>query len=231
MVLMDSVDHAETAQLDNHVSVEFVCATVDATERNAELTTVEPSVEPVFPVKLATTESVQEPVLLNVPDLMEPSEPVVGIDATVKADVEPAPTVLHATSDAVMVPASAFPTVTTSTAVMMVVVALVEPVLKVESVKPPAILSLDNATSTVTLKSELRSERTRPETWLDQPVQLPSLVPTLSQHPATPTQDLIQDFSLLISPRASTDLTLSPPTVLVTNWTLKATLSMFPDNS
>jgi len=103
---MDLEAHAETAQLDNLVSVVFACATVVVTERNAVQTTVEPSVEPVLPAKPVTTESVQEPVHLNVPDLMEPSEPVVGIDAMLKVDVELAPTVTHATSDAVMVLAS-----------------------------------------------------------------------------------------------------------------------------
>lgn len=231
MVQMDSEDHAVTVPLVKSASEEFVSATEVAMERNVVLTTVEPFVELASLDKPVTMESAQEPVLLNVPDQMALSEPVVGIDATVKDDVEPAPTAPPATSVAVTVPASVSPTVTTSTAVTTDVEDLVEPVLMEESVKLPATHSPVNATSTVTLKSELKSERTEPETWLVQLVQLPLLVPTPSMHPQIPTQDPTQDSSLLIFQQASMETTNSPPTVLVTNWTLRPMVLMFLDNS
>jgi hypothetical protein len=231
VVLTDSVEHAVTVPSVKNASVEFASATEVAMGRNAVPTTVELFVELASQDKPVTMESVQEPVLLNVLDLMAPSEHVVGIDATEKAVVELAPTVQHATSVAVTEPVNVSLSVTISTVEMTVVEDPVELVLTEESVKVLAIPSLVNVTSTVTLKSELKSERTEPETWLVQLAQLPLLVPTLLMLPQTPTQDPIPDSSFLIFQLESMETTNLPPIVQDTNWILRLMLSMFQDNS
>jgi hypothetical protein len=97
-------------------------------------------------------ENVLEHAHPNVFDLMEPSELAVGTDVEVAVDLA------HLVTDAETEPASATPTVTTSTVEMMVVEEAVVPAKEEPSVKELLTPILNNATSTVTLKSELKLE-------------------------------------------------------------------------
>lgn len=161
---------------------------------------------------------------------MEPSELVVGTDVTPMDVVELALTVRLATSVAEMEPANVFPTVTTSTVVMMDAEDPVEPAKVVLSAKDQLIPSLINVTSTVTLKSVLKSESSRPTLWLLRPVLLLSLALTASRHPTAFTQDLLQDTSLLMSPPESMEITNFQLTVPDISLTLKLMPSMSLDN-
>jgi hypothetical protein len=195
------------------VSEECAFVTAAVTGRNVVPTIVELNVELVFLGKHAQMEFVLELVLLSAPELMEPSELVVGIDATEKVVAVPAPIVTHATSVAVMELASVFPTVTTSTVVTTVVEDPAEPVLMELSVKEPLILFPDNATSTAILICELKSESSKLTTWLVKLARFPSLVPMLSLLPAINIQDPFQDISLLIFQQESMEFILSTLTV------------------
>jgi len=202
----------------------------DVLERSVGLITVEPSVEHVCQDRLATTESVQELALPNVHDPTEPSELAVGTDAMPMDVVELAPTVTLATSVAEMELANVFPTVTTNTAVMTDVEDPVE-LAKVEpSAKEQLILIPINVTSTVTLKSVLRSENSRPTLWLQRPVLLLSLAQTVSLLPTASTQDLLPDISLLMFRLESMEITNFQPTVLDISLILRLMRSMFQDN-
>jgi hypothetical protein len=139
---------------------------VDAQALNADLTDVEPPVEIVLLDKLVSLENVLELVHLNASDLMEPSELVVGTDVEVAVDLAPLVT------DAETELANATPTVTTSIVEMMVVEEAVVLAKEELSAKEQLILILNNATSTVTLKSELRSESSRPTILLLRPAEL-----------------------------------------------------------
>jgi hypothetical protein len=175
-------------------------------------------------------ESVQELVLPNVPDLMEPSEPVDGTDVTPMVVVELAPTARPAISVVEMEHAGVSPTVTTSTVVMMVVVDPVEPVMVEQSAKELLIPSPINATSTVTLRSESKSENSRPTSWLEKLALLQSLDPTALRLPAMSTQDPTPVTSLWMSPPESMEITNFQPTVLDIFLTLRLMPSMFLDN-
>jgi len=71
--------------------------------------------------------------------------------------------VVHAqqVTDAETEPVNATPTVTTNIVEMTVVEVHVEPAKEEPFVKEPQTLILNNATSTVTLRSELKSENSR----------------------------------------------------------------------
>lgn len=79
-------------------------------------------------------------------------------------DVEVVVVLAPPVTDAEMELASATPTVTTNTVEMTVVEVHVEPAKEVPFVKEPLTLILNNATSIVTLKSELKFESSRQTT-------------------------------------------------------------------
>jgi len=143
-----------------------VSVTEDAQASNADLTTVERLVEIVLLDKLVFLENVLELVPHNVSELMVHSELAVGTDVVAA--------VVHALldTDAETELASATPTVITSTVEMMVVEELVELAKEEPSAKERLILILNNVTSTVTLKSELKSENSRPTILLEKLAEL-----------------------------------------------------------
>jgi hypothetical protein len=147
-----SVEAAVLAPVDKDATEVNVSVTEAAQVSNADLTDVEPPVETVLPDKLVSQENVLEHAHPNVFDLMEPSELAVGTDVEVAVDLA------HLVTDAETEPASATPTVTTSTVEMMVVEEAVVPAKEEPSVKELLTPILNNATSTVTLKSELKLE-------------------------------------------------------------------------
>ena len=151
-VLVEAVVPAPVDKNATEVNVSVIEA---ALASNVDLTDVEPLVETVLPDKLVFQENVLEPVHPNVSDLMEQSELVDGTDAEVAVDLA------QPVTDAEMEPASATPTARTSTAVMTVVEEPVEPAKEELSAKEPLIPIPNNATSTATLKSELKSENSR----------------------------------------------------------------------
>jgi len=144
------------APVDKNATEVNVSVIEAALASNADLTDVEPLVETVLPDKPVFLENVLELVHPNVSELTEQSELADGTDAEVAVDLAQLDT------DAEMEHASAIPTVRTSTAVMMVVEDLVEPAKEELFAKEPLILIPNNATSTATLKSELKFENSRP---------------------------------------------------------------------
>jgi hypothetical protein len=133
-------------------------------------------------------------------------------------------------TDAETEPASATPTVITSTAVMMVVEDLAVLAKTELSAKVPLIFILNNATSTVTLKSELKSENSRLLTSSVRLAVLMSQDPTLSLLPTKSTLDPILDTSLLMFPLESMELIHSTLTVLDIKLMLRPMPSTFLDN-
>jgi len=165
-VLVEAVVPAPVDKNATEVNVSVIEA---ALASNVDLTDVEPLVETVLPDKLVFQENVLEPVHPNVSDLMEQSELVDGTDAEVAVDLA------QPVTDAEMEPASATPTARTSTAVMTVVEEPVEPAKEELSAKEPLIPIPNNATSTATLKSELKSENSRPTFLSERLAELMSL--------------------------------------------------------
>lgn len=207
--------------------VEFASVTEDVTERNADLTIAEPSVERVSLDKpVHQLEFAKELVHLNVLDLMEPLRPVVGIDVVALVVAEHVLRARPAITDAVTEHVNVFPTVTISTVVMTAAEEPVEPVLMGLSVKEQLIHIPDNATSTVTSKSVLKSESSRLIHWLHQPVQSLPLDPMHSPTPI-PIQDPILDTMSLIFRQENMEITNLPQTVLDINLMLRLMLSMF----
>ena len=153
--LMVLVEVVELAPADKNATEANVSVIEAAQASNVDLIDVVPLVEIVLLDKLVCQESAQELVHPNVSDLTEQSELVDGTDAEVAVDLALLGT------DAETEPASAIPTARTNTAVMMVVEELVELVKEEPSAKEPLIPILNNATSTATLKSELKSENSR----------------------------------------------------------------------
>lgn len=133
-------------------------------------------------------------------------------------------------TDAETEPASATPTVITSTAVMMVVEDLAVLAKMELSAKQPLIFILNNATSTATLKSELKSERSRLLTLSVRLAVLTSQDPTLSVLPTKSTLDPTLDTSLLMFPLESMELIRSTLTVLDIKLMLRLMPSTFLDN-
>lgn len=210
--------------------VEFASVIEDVTERNADLTIAEPSVELVSLDKpVPQLEFAKEPVLLNVLELMEPSRPVVGIDAAALVVAEHVLRARPAITDAVMEHVNVFQTVTISTVVTTAVEDLAEPALMGLSAKESMIHTLDNVTSTVILKYMLKSESSKPIHWLRQPVQSPPLDPMHSPTPI-PIQDPIPDIMSLIFQQENMEITNLPLTVLDINLMLRPMLSMFLAN-
>jgi len=121
---MESEVHAETVLLDNGVLVEDVSVIVGAQASNVDLTDVEPLVENVWLDKVVSMACVQELAHLNVSEVMEPFELVVG------TDVEVVVVVAQQASDVETEFVNAIPTVRTNTVAQTVVVELVELVLE-----------------------------------------------------------------------------------------------------
>jgi hypothetical protein len=91
-----------------------------------------------------------EPVLLNVFDLTDLSEPVVGTDVEETTDVEPAQKVV--TSNVVTEPANAFLFVMENIVDLTAVVAHAEPAKGMPSARVRTIHSQDNVTSTASCR-------------------------------------------------------------------------------
>jgi hypothetical protein len=170
VVLTVSVDLAVPAHQDKDVLEEHVSVTEVALDSSVDLTDVVPPAVNALLDKLASQENVLELAHPNVFVLTEPSELAVG------TDVEDAVEAAQLASDAVTELANATLTVKTDTVVKMVVEDLAVPAKMVPSAKLLKIPTPDNATSTVSLKSELKLERLPPETWSVDSVMLTSLV-------------------------------------------------------
>lgn len=145
----------ELAPQDKNATEVNVFVTEVAQVLNVDLTDVERLVEIVLPDKVAFQENVLELAHHNVFEQTEPLELVDGTDVEV--------VVVHAqqVTDAETEPVNATPTVTTNIVEMTVVEVHVEPAKEEPFVKEPLTLILNNVTSTVTLKSELKSENSR----------------------------------------------------------------------
>lgn len=155
---------------------------------------------------------------------MEVPEPVVGTVATEMVVVEPAPKVRPVTSVVVTEHANVSRHVTISTVVMMVVEEPAEPARMEPSAKVPLISTQVNATSTVILTSELRLESFKPIIWLSAPAVSTLLVLMPILLPTNCILVPILDFSLLMCPLESTELTPLPQHVPDTKLILRPTL-------
>lgn len=159
VVLTVSVELAVPAHQDKDVLEEFVSVTEVALDLSVDLTDVVPPVVNALLDKLASQENVLELAHPNVFVLTEPSELAVG------TDVEDAVEAAQLASDAVTELANATPTVKTDIVVMTDVEDLAVPASMVVFANLLEIPTQDNATSTVSLKSELKLERLDQETW------------------------------------------------------------------